>query len=108
MYALNFYIKKIILSNVEEVVIIIYKSCHSILVFTGHPNTRLMIYQCGVNGVFEAVYHGVPIICLPVFFDQFDMAQRVASKGIGLRLDLPTLTSQQLLTAIQTVLTEER
>ncbi|XP_072031065.1 UDP-glucuronosyltransferase 2B15-like [Amphiura filiformis] len=73
----------------------------------GHPKTRLLIYQCGINGVFEALYHGVPIICIPIFLDQFDNAQRVVSRGIGLRLDIKTLTSKELLDAINTVLGDE-
>ena len=76
--------------------------------FTGHARTRLLIYQCGINGVYEALYHGVPIICLPIFFDQFDNAQRVASRGIGLRLDITTLTSDQLVNAVNTVLGDQK
>ncbi|XP_072051877.1 UDP-glucuronosyltransferase 2C1-like [Amphiura filiformis] len=74
----------------------------------GHPKIRLLIYQCGINGIYEALYHSVPIICIPIFFDQFDNAQRVASRGIGLRLDIRTLTSKELLDAINTVLGDER
>ena len=74
----------------------------------GHARTRLLVYQCGINGIYEALYHGVPIICLPVFFDQFDNAQRVASRGIGLRLDITTLTSEQLMNAVNTVLGDQK
>ena len=67
-----------------------------------------MVYQCGINGVFEALYHGVPIICLPILLDQFDNAQRVASRGIGLRLDITTLTSDQLVNAMNTAIGDEK
>ncbi|XP_072046202.1 UDP-glucuronosyltransferase 2B10-like [Amphiura filiformis] len=73
----------------------------------GHPNTRLLVYHCGVNGAYEAIYHGIPVICLPVFYDQPDIAQRIASKGAGLRLDINTVTSEILVEAIQRVLDDD-
>ncbi|XP_072045580.1 UDP-glucuronosyltransferase 2B15-like [Amphiura filiformis] len=69
----------------------------------GHTQTRLLIYHCGSNGVFEALYHAVPIICLPLFADQFGVAARVVSKGIGLQLDITSLTSDKLVRAIRHV-----
>ncbi|XP_072017500.1 UDP-glucuronosyltransferase 2A3-like [Amphiura filiformis] len=74
----------------------------------GHPKTKLLIYQCGLNGVYEAIYHGVPIICLPIFFDQYDNAQRVASRGIGLRLNIADLTSDILLEAIHAIFDDDK
>ncbi|XP_072042634.1 UDP-glucuronosyltransferase 2B10-like [Amphiura filiformis] len=73
----------------------------------GHHNTRLLVYHCGVNGAYEAIYHGIPVICLPVFYDQPDIAQRIASKGAGLRLDINTVTSEILVEAIQRVLDDD-
>ena len=58
--------------------------------------------------MFEAIYHGVPIICLPFFYDQLDIAQRVASKGGGLRLDINSLDTKTLVDAIRKVIAEER
>ncbi|XP_072049032.1 UDP-glucuronosyltransferase 2B18-like [Amphiura filiformis] len=73
----------------------------------GHPKTRLIVYHCGVNGAYEAIYHGIPVICLPVFHDQSDVAQRLASKGAGMRLDINTVTSETLVEAIERVLNYE-
>ncbi|XP_072048332.1 UDP-glucuronosyltransferase 2C1-like [Amphiura filiformis] len=73
----------------------------------GHPKTRLIVYQCGVNGAYEAIYHGVPVICLPVFYDQADVAQRLANKGAALRLDINTVTSEMLVESIKRVLNDD-
>ena len=77
-------------------------------VTTGHANTRLLLYHCGPNGAFEAIYHAVPVICLPVFYDQLDIAQRFVSKGAGLRLDINTLNSETLVNAITRVTEDKR
>ncbi|XP_072014808.1 UDP-glucuronosyltransferase 2C1-like [Amphiura filiformis] len=71
----------------------------------GHPKTRAMIYHCGNNGVFEAIYHAVPVICIPVFADQWDDAKRLEVKGVGLQLDLFTLTSDKVVEAVETIVT---
>jgi UDP:flavonoid glycosyltransferase YjiC (YdhE family) len=31
----------------------------------GHPKTKLFITHCGKNGIFEALYHGIPMIGFP-------------------------------------------
>ncbi|KAK7891041.1 hypothetical protein WMY93_023004 [Mugilogobius chulae] len=36
----------------------------------GHPKTRVFVTHGGTNGLQEAIYHGVPILGIPLFFDQ--------------------------------------
>ena len=36
----------------------------------GHPNVKVFISHGGNNGQYEAVYHGVPMIAIPLFGDQ--------------------------------------
>ncbi len=61
-----------------------------------------------MNGVWEAVYHGVPMVAVPLFGDQPDNAQRIVTRGIGVQVDITSLTSDQLAHAIRTVIKEPR
>uniref|UniRef100_A0A8C4Q9D8 UDP-glucuronosyltransferase n=1 Tax=Eptatretus burgeri TaxID=7764 RepID=A0A8C4Q9D8_EPTBU len=36
----------------------------------GHPNVRLLVSHGGMNSLLEALYHGVPVLALPLFGDQ--------------------------------------
>ena len=33
----------------------------------GHPQTKVFLSHCGANSLYEAAYHGVPIVGLPFF-----------------------------------------
>ncbi|XP_072024403.1 UDP-glucuronosyltransferase 2C1-like isoform X2 [Amphiura filiformis] len=70
----------------------------------GHPQIKAFVYHCGVNGVWEAVYHGVPMVAVPLFGDQYDNAQRLVSRGMAVKVDISTLTSDELAQAIRTVI----
>uniref|UniRef100_A0A8C6U307 UDP-glucuronosyltransferase n=1 Tax=Neogobius melanostomus TaxID=47308 RepID=A0A8C6U307_9GOBI len=72
----------------------------------GHPKTRVFVAHGGTNGVQEAIYHGVPIIGLPLFFDQPENLSRLKSKGGAVMLDIATLDRQVLGDALKTVLNE--
>lgn len=51
----------------------------------------------------ETVYHGVPVVTLPVFADQDSNAEKVVQEGFGIRLELQKLTVQQLVAAVNEV-----
>ncbi|XP_066286571.1 UDP-glucuronosyltransferase 2C1-like [Branchiostoma lanceolatum] len=70
-----------------------------------HPKTRAFITHAGSNGMYEALYHGVPMVCLPLFGDQPANAARVVARGLGVRLDFSTVTAEQLYQAILHVVT---
>ncbi|XP_074660368.1 2-hydroxyacylsphingosine 1-beta-galactosyltransferase-like [Tubulanus polymorphus] len=69
-----------------------------------HRNVRLFITHCGNNGQSEALYHGVPMLGLPLFGDQMYNAERVVVKGYGLKLDTEKFTSDDLQSAIHELL----
>ncbi|XP_074523327.1 UDP-glucuronosyltransferase 2A2-like [Halichoeres trimaculatus] len=73
----------------------------------GHPKVKLFVAHGGTNGVQEALYHGVPVVGLPIFFDQYDNLLRLKERGGAEILSLQTVDKDDnFLKAIQTVLNE--
>ena len=72
----------------------------------GHPSTKVFVSHCGKNGQYEALYHAVPVVALPLFADQPYNAERARSKGFARVLDFNTCTAEELRAAIVAVATE--
>ncbi|XP_035684411.1 UDP-glucuronosyltransferase 2C1-like isoform X2 [Branchiostoma floridae] len=70
-----------------------------------HSKTRAFVNHAGLNGVYESLYHGVPMVCFPLFGDHPGNAARVVARGLGISLDFSTVTSDQLYKAVLHVLT---
>ncbi len=60
------------------------------------------ITHCGMNSVSEALYFNVPLILCPQTSEQEAVARRAEELGAGLRLK--TMTEEEILQAVQTVL----
>ena len=69
----------------------------------GHPKTKLFITHCGKSGIFEALYHGIPMIGFPMDADQPSNAAIIEDKGYGLSLDIVTFSVDELEEKIKTV-----
>lgn len=67
-------------------------------------SAKLFITHGGVNSTNEGLYYGVPLIILPQSADQPIIAEQVVSRGAGLRLQMQTLTANQLREAVDHVL----
>ncbi|XP_072163979.1 UDP-glucuronosyltransferase 2C1-like [Diadema setosum] len=74
----------------------------------GHPKTRALLYHGGNNGFYEALYHAVPLILMPLVGDQDDVAVRAVSGGIGIRIDKRRLSSDYIYEQINEVLTNPK
>lgn len=71
------------------------------------PLADLVITHGGNNTTTEALHFGKPMIVLPLFWDQYDNAQRVHERGFGLRLDPYRFTPEELTGAVQALLDDE-
>jgi MGT family glycosyltransferase len=71
------------------------------------PQVDLVISHGGNNTTTEALHFGKPMVVLPLFWDQYDNAQRVQETGFGLRLDTYGHAPDELLRAVDTVLGDE-
>ncbi|XP_077983108.1 UDP-glucuronosyltransferase 2C1-like [Glandiceps talaboti] len=69
----------------------------------GHPKTKAFITHGGLNGIYEAIFHGVPVVGIPLYSDHYDNCVRLTSKGMAVTVNIGTLTSDELFSAIKTV-----
>ncbi|XP_052335935.1 UDP-glucuronosyltransferase 2B15-like [Oncorhynchus keta] len=72
----------------------------------GHPKTQAFAAHGGTNGVQEAIYHGVPIVGLPLMVDQQDNLNRMRAKGEAKIVDIVTVDRDIFLEAVKAILYE--
>uniref|UniRef100_A0A1I7Y1C5 UDP-glucuronosyltransferase n=1 Tax=Steinernema glaseri TaxID=37863 RepID=A0A1I7Y1C5_9BILA len=70
------------------------------------PRTKAFLTHCGANSVTEAVFHGVPLVALPLFADQPHTAALIRSRGVGVLLSKADLTTEAVASALREVLEE--
>ncbi|KAF4113831.1 hypothetical protein G5714_006376 [Onychostoma macrolepis] len=73
----------------------------------GHPKTRAFITHGGTNSIYEAIYHGVPMVGIPLFGDQPDNLAHVKSKGAAVIMDnIKTTQPQELVDGLNAVIND--
>ncbi len=70
------------------------------------PLVDAVITHGGNNTTTEALHFGKPMIVLPLFWDQYDNAQRVAELGFGVRLDTYGFEDRDLQGAVDRLLAD--
>ena len=70
------------------------------------PLVDLVITHGGNNTTTEAFHFGKPMIVLPLFWDQYDNAQRVDETGFGVRLATYAFSDEELRGAIERLLAD--
>jgi UDP:flavonoid glycosyltransferase YjiC (YdhE family) len=71
------------------------------------PQVDVVITHGGNNTVTECFHFGKPMVVLPLFWDQYDNAQRVEELGYGVRLETYAFEDEQLTGAIAKLLSDE-
>ena len=81
-----------------------------VLPISGHEKTRVFVYHGGVNGAYEAIYHGVPVVGIPLFADQIDDLLRLRSLGMAEfeQAGIRGVTSESLYQMIMKVVSDSR
>ncbi|XP_066994908.2 UDP-glycosyltransferase UGT5 [Anabrus simplex] len=73
-----------------------------------HPNIKLFITHGGLLSTLETIYHGVPIVGIPVFGDQQMNMVRAETAGFGILVEYSNLTTESLHWAVTEVLQQPR
>ncbi|CAH0556951.1 unnamed protein product [Brassicogethes aeneus] len=60
-----------------------------------HPNVKLFISHGGLLSTTEVIYHGKPVLAIPIFGDQFLNAQQMEDHGFALVHKLSELTDTE-------------
>jgi MGT family glycosyltransferase len=70
------------------------------------PHVDLVITHAGNNTTTESWHYGKPMIALPLFWDQYDNAQRVDETGSGVRLPTYAFEDEDLLGTVERLLAD--
>jgi UDP:flavonoid glycosyltransferase YjiC (YdhE family) len=68
------------------------------------PLVDLVITHGGNNTTTESLHFGKPMILLPLFWDQYDNAQRMDELGFGKRLATYAFTDEEMNDALESLL----
>ena len=71
------------------------------------PQIDLVITHGGNNTITESFHFGKPMVVLPLFWDQYDNAQRVDELGFGVRLPTYEFENDELIGAIDRLLHDD-
>ncbi|XP_047036556.1 UDP-glycosyltransferase UGT5-like [Helicoverpa zea] len=72
-----------------------------------HPKLKLFVTQGGLQSTDEAITAGVPLVGVPMLGDQWYNTEKYEHHGIGVKLELGTLTEKLFANAVNKVIGDE-
>jgi MGT family glycosyltransferase len=72
------------------------------------PRTHVVVTNGGSSSVRDALRAGIPLVVVPMEWDQLENAQRVVESGAGVRIDVGRCSPSRLRDAVRAVLANER
>lgn len=69
-----------------------------------HPKVKLFITHGGILSIIEAAHYAVPVLCIPMYYDQLGNSERMKQSGVGLTLDMATMQLDKVRDAIMELL----
>lgn len=77
---------------------------HKLFNFSEHKNLKVFVTHGGLLGTTEAVYHGVPLIGIPLFGDQVYNIKTYVKRGIAIKLEVDEITQQSFTNAVTEII----
>lgn len=77
-----------------------------LLLISAHPNCKFFISHGGLLSSIESVHFGVPIIGVPILFDQHVNVNKAVANGYAIKVDLDYDLPQKLKAAINILQTD--
>ena len=74
----------------------------------GSGKVDFFISHCGNNGRMEAINYNVPLLCVPLFGDQYHNARLVVRNNFGVMVTWETLTEDTFTQTVDKLLTEKK
>ncbi|XP_062536187.1 UDP-glycosyltransferase UGT5-like [Armigeres subalbatus] len=69
-----------------------------------HSRTKLLISHGGLLSLQEASWHGVPVVAVPFFVDQYSNAEKLVKAGVGVQLLPKNINEESFKEAILQIL----
>ena len=71
-----------------------------------HPNLKVFVTHGGLLSIQEALYHGIPLVGVPLAQDQISNVIRAEKNGFAIKVALENLSVETLVPAIKSAMTD--